>query len=110
MIITEDELDKLDELLLHLANINEPVDGRDSLGLYYENCTHQPKRLRKLLDEFGIVFSDIYDLFETWYSRRNDNMFDEIKRFADFIHWVEEKHPEIVDEYKDVISKIKAGE
>ena len=34
-------------------------------------------------------------------------MFDEIKRYADFIHWLEEKHPEVIKEYKDTIKNLK---
>ena len=76
ILIKNDEIDKLDELLLQLSNIREPVDGRDSFGLYYEGCSYQHKRLKKLLDEFDIVFSDIYDLFESWYDRKKGENID----------------------------------
>jgi len=33
-------------------------------------------------------------------------MFEEIKRIADFIHWMEEKHPEILNEYQREIEKL----
>jgi hypothetical protein len=33
-------------------------------------------------------------------------MFDEIKRYADFIHWLEEKHPEIIKEYENTIKNL----
>ena len=35
--------------------------------------------------------------------KEEQKMFEEIKRYADFIHWMEEKHPEVLNEYKEVI-------
>jgi hypothetical protein len=34
-------------------------------------------------------------------------MFDEIKRIGDFLHWCEEKHPEVLRGYEEEIKSQK---
>ena len=67
--ISKDELSKLNNLLCEMADVVDPVDGRDSIGFYYEYCTYQPKRLNALIEEFHNKFNELWDLWEQWDKR-----------------------------------------
>jgi len=69
VVILKKELARLNELLCEMSDVIDPVDGRDSLGLYYEYCTHQPKRLDALIGELQSKFNDIWELWELWDKR-----------------------------------------
>ena len=70
VVVLKKELEKLNKLLCEMSDVIDPVDGRDSLGLYYEYCTYQPKRLDALIEELHSKFNNIWNLWESWDKRQ----------------------------------------
>ena len=68
--ITKEELEVFERRLYELENIINGSLGMDGLETYYSTCSHQYKRLRRLLDRLTIKYGEIYDLFDTWYNRK----------------------------------------
>lgn len=67
--ISKEELGEFESRLSELENIINGDLDLDGLELYYSTCTHQHKRLRKILDNLTIKYGEIYDLFNRWYNR-----------------------------------------
>lgn len=67
--ISKGELEEFENCLNDMSDIINGDDGTDGLELYYTTCTHQHKRLRKLLDNLEIKYNEIYGLFDKWYDR-----------------------------------------
>lgn len=67
--ISKNELVKLEALLSDLETIINGDLGLDGLELFYSDCMHQHKRLRKILDMLELKFNEIYDLWDSWYNR-----------------------------------------
>lgn len=71
VVILKKELERLEK---HLNNISDVINGdedRDGLNLYYEYCTYEHLRLRKLLDELEHEYNEVFDLFTDWFNRKS---------------------------------------
>jgi len=69
--ISKEELANFENCLSDMSDIINGDDGTDGLNLYYEYCSYQHKRLRKLLDNLEIKYNEIYELFGKWYERQS---------------------------------------
>lgn len=69
VIIMKEELENLENCLSDMSDVINGDDGTDGLELFYSDCIHQHERLRKLLDNLTSKYNELYDLFDTWYTR-----------------------------------------
>ena len=69
--ISKEELEKLESKLSDMENIINGIEGQDGLELYYSTCTHQHKRLRRLLNDLTMKYNELYDWFDKWYSDKS---------------------------------------
>jgi len=67
--ISKKELEELEKHLSSMEDVINGIEGRDGLELYYSTCTHQHKRLRRLLDDLTTEYNSLYELFDKWYNR-----------------------------------------
>ena len=71
VVITKEELADFENYLSDISDIINGDDGTDGLNFYYEYCSYQHKRLRKLLDNLEIKYNRVYELFEKWHERQS---------------------------------------
>lgn len=68
--ISKKDLVTLEAILSDMENVINGDDELDGLELFYSDCMHQHKRLRKILDNLISKYDSLYKLWEEWYNRQ----------------------------------------